>query len=162
MLRTSPAQTLSSKVNAEVGAVLAGQTGRAHRGATHLTADARPGLNPGHLPPGRHRQSFSPKCSSFLEVPYQMRVLEPCAHTHPCTPRSGAQLPRPSSGRASPTGQWNRRRCSGSEPTAITGEVWGRCCYEFSGEIGTPDVTEDQMEDSAMSKPLPVCFTFNQ
>lgn len=102
MLRTSPVQTLSSKVNAEVGAVLAGQTGRAHRGATHLTADARPGLNPGHLPPGRHRQSFSPKCSSFLEVPYQMRVLEPCAHTHPCTPRSGAQLPRPSSGRAEP------------------------------------------------------------
>ena len=91
-----------------------------------------------------------------------MRELQPCAHAHPCTPRSARSSPGHLAAAPSPTGPWNRRRSSGSEPTAVTGEVRGRCCYEFSGGIGTPDVTEDQMEDFAMSKPLPVCFTFDQ
>lgn len=102
MLRTSPEQTLSSKVNAEVGAVLAGQTGRAQRGATHLTADAPAGLTQATSRPGA-TGSLSPR-----SAPASSRSLIKCAsysrvRTHALVhPALRAQLPRPSSGRAEP------------------------------------------------------------
>ena len=93
MLRTSPEQTLSSKVNTEVGAVLAGQTGRAQRGATHLTADAPAGLTQATSRPGA-TGSLSPRSAPASSWSLIKCASYSRAHTRTGAPRAPRAAPQ--------------------------------------------------------------------